>query len=233
MKTVQAYAAALRQALTWLAAQAGTLKQLVTALADTAQQVRLSRPSIGARAPHAVTTASYDTRWLSLVLDLKDGRGRQAVLSRTQRVRFLRGDGAIVRELVWGEGDQLVRYRARGARRVGTRAEGSKRVVLLDPEQPPAVGDELTVSSRRTLRDAFGGRDEYCEAFLERPTGRLDIIVTFPRERPPRAAQLVAATTEQVVRTLRARYSADGRAVLHCRLRNPKTGVTYSLRWSW
>jgi hypothetical protein len=105
--------------------------------------------------------------------------------------------------------------------------------VLLDPDRRPARGDRLTISSRRTIRGGFGEREEYCEALLERPTGRLDFTVRFPRSRPPRQAMLVVAATEQVLRTLRRRYGPDGRAVLRCRLLKPAAGTTYSLRWVW
>jgi hypothetical protein len=44
---------------------------------------------------------------------------------------------------------------------------------------------------------------------------------------------LVLAATETVVRRLRIRYRADGRAVLRCRLRQPVPAAVYSIRWTW
>jgi hypothetical protein len=204
-----------------LAAGAALLRELRLAL-ETLTRWRRRPP-----------TAAYETLSLALELELLDPRGERAVLRRRQRLRFLRDGAAIVRELVWGDGEQLVRYQAQGARRLGVRAEGSKRAVLLDPAAHPAAGDQLTITSRRTIRGGFLGRQEYCEVYLERPTGRLEFTIIFPATRPPLTAQLVRATTEAVVRQLPLRYRADGRAVVRCRLQRPDPATTYSVRWAW
>jgi hypothetical protein len=179
------------------------------------------------------TAGAYETVWLDLAFDIADPRGERVVLTRRQRVRLLRPGHVTVRELVWGEGEPLVRYQARGAQRVGERFEGSKRAVLLDLDAPSPAGNCVTITSRRTMRRAFLAAEEYCEAFLERPTGRLSFTVRFPATRPPRRARLVAATTEQVLRLVPLRYAADGRPVLRCRIQQPAIGTVYSLRWSW
>jgi hypothetical protein len=209
------------------------LAPLLEAVAHVARELRLIVSALRRRVRPVWPPMPYETLWLELVLDLDDPRGERAVLTRRQGVRFLSQGGAVVRELVWGEGEQLVRYHARGARRLAVRPEGSKRAVLLDPDRRPAVGDRLTIESRRTIRGGFRGRSEYCEAYLERPTGRVDLTIIFPAAHPPTRAQLVRATTETVLRLVPVRYRADGRAVLRCRLRHPDPATTYSLRWSW
>jgi hypothetical protein len=186
---------------------------------------------VGLRRPRS--PLGYETVSLALVLELHDTRGERAVLRRRQRVRFLGDGAAVVRELLWGEGDQLVRYQAHGARRLGVRVEGSKRAVLLDPHTRPSPGDRLTIESRRSIRGGFTRRQEYCEAVLERPTGRLELTVLFPPHRPPTTAQLVQAPSERVLRRLHVRFRADGRAVVRCRLQQPVVGTTFSLRWTW
>ncbi len=207
------------------------IAQLLHAAAVLARELRPLLTAVLGWRPRPA--AAYETVSLALVLELVDARGERAVLHRRQRVRFLGNGGAVVRELLWGEGEQLVRYQAHGARRIGVRAEGSKRAVLLDPDGHPAPGDRRTIESRRTIRGGFTRRQEYCEAFLERPTGSVELTVVFPPKRPPTTAQLVQAPSERVLRRLPVRYRADGRAVLRCRLRQPQPGTTYSLRWAW
>jgi hypothetical protein len=138
-----------------------------------------------------------------------------------------------VRDVVWGDGQLVARYTARGARRAGERFEGSKRAILLDPLAVAIPGSCTTITSRRTLRDAFLSVDEYCEGLVERSTGRLDLEVRFPPARPPRGARLVSAATERLVQLVPVRYGEDGRPLLRCRIRKPAIGIVYSLRWSW
>lgn len=190
--------------------------------ADRCRTSRLAEPA-----------QAYETVCLDLSLVLEDALGERATLTRRQRLRFPKGRASLVRELVWGEGQQLIRYQAKGARRVALRAEGSKRAVLLEPVAAATLGRAVTITSRRSIQGGFAAPEEYCEALLERPTGRVRFDVLFPLSRPPRAAWLVCAAPETVLRSVPVRYGAGGRARLRCSVRSPLVGMTYSLRWSW
>lgn len=177
--------------------------------------------------------SAYTTQSLDLLLDLADPTGERAVLTRRQRVVFTPSAERVVRELVWGEGQQLGRYQARGADRIGVRPAGSRAAVLLRPHASRTRSGVVTMSSRRLIRHGFRASNEYCEALLERPAGPIRFTVLFPRTRPPRQAELVLAASETVLRTVPVRYRADGRAVLRCCLTRPRPAALYSLRWSW
>ena len=41
------------------------------------------------------------------------------------------------------------------------------------------------------------------------------------------------AFREQVLRTVRARYDAKGRATLRCRIAKPAPATPYRLQWTW
>jgi hypothetical protein len=206
---------------------------LLNAIPAVLRELRLAGVALLEHFGKKPTPGPYETLWLELTLDLTDAHGERAILTRRQTVRFHGLNSALVRELVWGEGDQLVRYTAVGARRLAVRAEGSKRAVLLSPDGRPRPGDRLTITSRRTIRGGFRGAEEYCEAMLERPTKRLRFTVVFPLGRPPKTSRLVLATTETMVRQFRPRYRADGRAVVHCQVQDPMPATVYSVRWSW
>lgn len=233
MDNLQAFVLAVHQRLGWLRGQADALNGLVTAVAGVVRQLRTAGGALFGPRQSNRPALSYETLWLDLTFDIADARGERVVLTRRQRVRLLRPGQVTVRELFWGEGEPLVGYRARGAQRVGERFEGSKRAVLLDLDTPPRPGSCATITSRRTMRRAFLRAEEYCEAFLERPTGRLSVTVRFPATRPPRRSRLVAATSEEVLRRVPVRYGADGRPVLRCRVLKPASGTIYSLRWAW
>lgn len=138
------------------------LQSLAGLFKDAGNAVRALRTAagtvVGGRTEHP--DGAYTTLWLALELDIADVHGERAVLTRRQRVQFRSAEAALVRELVWGEGGQLARYAARGAQRAGLRAEGSKRAVLLLPDQHPAAGHRVTITSRRTIQGGFRQREE-------------------------------------------------------------------------
>src|SRR5436305_14524111 len=105
--------------------QPGALPALLNAIPAVLRELRLALTTTLEHFGKKPPATAYETLWLELVLDIADLQGARAVLTRRQSIRFHALDGAVVRELVWGEGDQLVRYTAAGARRLAVRAEGS------------------------------------------------------------------------------------------------------------
>ena len=202
------------------------VQQVVTLLTALMRAVATAVPAVHPTLP-------YETRALALRLEISDAQGDHAVLRRDQQIRVRTGDGLVLREVIWGEGRQLARYRVQGARRLGVRREGAQQALLLDPDQPASAGRTVTVRSRRTIRGGFRQQEEYCATLLERPTDQLAITVVFPAERPPRNAQLVGGLPQRVLRRVAVRYQADGRARLACRLHRPAVAIPYRLEWTW
>ena len=91
---------------------------------------------------------------------------------------------------VWGEGERVRRLSVDGARRLGSRPEGSRDVLLLGLDRRPGVLSTATLKARRLITGGFTKRKEYFEVSVERPTKSLSLRVLFPRNRPPRDAYL-------------------------------------------
>jgi hypothetical protein len=175
----------------------------------------------------------YENLRLELTWDIHDSTGNRAVLGRRQRIQFLAPDVGAVRDLVWGDGEQVSRYRTRGARRVFARREGSRLALLLGIDHRPMKGECATITSRRLIEGGFLASSEYCEAIVERPTRYLGLTVHFPRTRPPCAAHLVSSEPGEPQRKLPVRYDDHGRPFLRWSCRGPTQERLYSLRWSW
>lgn len=139
----------------------------------------------------------------------------------------------VVRDVVWGEGSQLARYYARGARRLLVRSEGSRQAVLLGPTNRPGAGASVMLTSKRVIEDGFLAASEYCEVMVERPTRRLVVTVIFPPGRPPKETRLATMPRGARDQRVAVRYAADGRAYVRWNRLKPSVNCTYSLRWSW
>src|SRR3972149_5188898 len=118
-------------------------------------------------------SVSYENLSLDYVFDIRDPKGKRAVIRRTQRVRFRADDAGVIRDLVWGEGDALAGYSVVGAMCVGVRQEGSRRAVLLGLPRKPSRGDEAVVATTRSVRDPVIGQMGYAESYVERRTQKL------------------------------------------------------------
>jgi hypothetical protein len=175
----------------------------------------------------------YENFSLDLALDIRDVAGRRAILHRHQRVRFLVRDVDVIRDLVWGDGNQVARYAVIGGRRLSVTKEGSKRVILLGLPRTRLTHRQAQMRSRRIIEGGLTSTTEYLETMVERPTGRLALKVQFPVGRPPKEAYLVTSPPEERVKKAPVRCAADGRAYVTWRQRKPDLFRTYGIRWSW
>jgi hypothetical protein len=175
----------------------------------------------------------YENLRLTIVLDIRDRDGSHAILSRQQRVRFLVPDTGVIRDLVWGEGDQFAHYHSPHVKRLMVRPEGSRSALMLGLSHRPAKGEQASIHSRRVIEGALSQSMEYCEMLVERPTRYLALTVLFPRSRPPHSARVVIAHAAESVRRVSVRYGSGGRPYLRWSCRSPVVDTLYSLRWSW
>jgi hypothetical protein len=106
---------------------ADVLDNLVALTSTLAQLVGQGRALVAATARvfrGRTLSTSYESLRLDFVLDIQDAGGRRAILERYQQVRFLTAESGVVRDLVWGEGNPLLRYTASGARRLAVQLDG-------------------------------------------------------------------------------------------------------------
>src|SRR3712207_3385467 len=94
------------------------ITDLLTATTNLLRELRLLGAAVAGHFGRWAPTVACETLWLDVVLDLTDAQGERAVITRRQRVRVLAPGGVVVRELVWGEGEQCARYTVRGAQRL-------------------------------------------------------------------------------------------------------------------
>src|SRR3990172_296321 len=145
-----------------LAGLLSTLQLLAQAVEQMTKATR-KLSSLGLFPP----SVSYENLSLDYVFDIRDPKGKRAVIRRTQRVKFRADDAGVIRDLVWGEGDPLAGYSVVGATCAGVRQEGSRRAVLLALPRKPSRGDEALVATSRTVRDPVTGPTGYAESYVE------------------------------------------------------------------
>jgi hypothetical protein len=181
----------------------------------------------------AAPSVDYTNDFIDEILEIRDTRGREAQLTKRQRVRITNDGGAVLRDVVWGTGRPLARYMVRGARKLGLIEEGTRRTVLLRIEPPPSQGQTHNVRVQRLVKGAFIDDTNYFELLAERPTRRMSLRILFPRGRPPKTAHLVLSPAERTLKPLRVRYTKNRQPYLSWRAEDPQMMTAYSLRWAW
>lgn len=176
---------------------------------------------------------SYENLRFDLSLTIHDAVGRGATLRRIQSVRFRTAEAGIVRDVAWGEGEQLADYCVSGADLVGVRNEGPNQVALLDIHRRPATNERAELAIDRFIKDGFLQSREYIEAELERPTKLLRLKVAFPRGCTPRAARIELSPPSRSSVAVPVELGPNGRPELSWSTKHPLQNTRYRLVWSW
>lgn len=212
----------IKEMVTLAGSLLSALKQLPALIGQLAASVRDLRSMV-----------SYENVRLEALVDILDNRGHRALVTRTQRVKFLTPDAGVIRELIWGDGETLASYSVEGARLLCIKREGSKQVALLAVDGQANKGAQATVTTRRLIRKALNSHDAYAEMLVERPTRRVALKVLFPLGRPPHKAYLTTLPPDAKQEKVNVRYGASGRPFLAWKKLEPDLYKNYSLRWQW
>lgn len=168
-------------------------------------------------------------------LELKDTKGRKAVFSKQQRVRFLQNKIIAYHDKAWGDGEIFADYRCSPGEPVDRYQEGHRTHVLISLRETKNRGDVEEFNIVRTIKDGFTKPIEHFQIDIDHTTRRLSFSVVFPHKRPPKDVALIeqnAARTRPLGPEHR-RTLPDGRVKVTWRTEKPRLFEGYILRWEW
>ena len=174
----------------------------------------------------------YEVKDYQAGLEVLDAKGKRAIYTKRERLRFLRNNVTSLYDYGWGTGEAFASHRVHPGRIVERQKIGSRHRSLVVFPQPKHAGDEMTLSVRRLWKNTLTGHNGWVEMEVYYPTRRARLSVTLPRSRPVRSARLVE-TRRQFSLPSRATTISDGRQKLQWSTTAPQVGDRYTLEWDW
>ena len=175
---------------------------------------------------------TYEVLEYEVVLELRDTRGRDAVYTKRERVRFLQ-ESSTFYDYGWGDGEAFASHRVKPGRIVERRQVGPRQRSLIALERPRGRGDLLTYVIRRHIKGGFCRPGEWwLEAEVYHRMHLLSLEIVLPASRMVRRADLVTQRSQATVPVTIERC-ADGRQRVYYSRRSPELGERYTLRWVW
>lgn len=177
----------------------------------------------------------YEVLEYESVLDLKDAKGRLALLSKSQQVRFLQNNIIAYQDQAWGDGDIFADYKCSPGKAVDRYREGHRYHILISLRQAKQRGDIEVFNISRKLRNGFAKSVEEWQTEINHPTKNLSVSVIFPRSRPPKRLYLIEQNQNRsIVLGPETRHRLpDGREKVTCRINSPQLFEAYILQWEW
>ena len=174
----------------------------------------------------------YEIKDYQAGLEVLDAKGKRAIYTKRERLRFLRNDVTSLYDYGWGTGEAFASHRVHPGRIVERQKIGSRHRSLVVLPQPKHAGDEMTLSVRRLWKNTLTGHNGWLEMEVYHPTRRARLSVTLPRSRPVRSARLVE-TRRRSSLPLQATTISDGRQRLQWSTTALQVGDRYTLEWDW
>lgn len=205
----------------------GILLQLLTWLGPTAQKYIDSLVQRLAKRPD-----DFEILDMKMALDVVDRRGRKAIYTKRERIRFLRDNIISIYDYGWGTGNTYASHRVKPGHVAERRQVGSRYRSLIILPEPQNRGDEMTFMVRRLWKGSLKGRPNWLEAEVHHKMKHLALSVTLPRGRRIQSSRLFDRKGP-VKPDPKVNVTAQGRQRVQARIAKPIVGNCYTLEWDW
>ena len=164
-----------------------------------------------------------------------DGHGKQAVLQKRLKVRFLQESVMAFQDYAWGDGSHFMDYRCSPGKMVDRWREGDRWNILISLQETKSKGDVETFHIEHKIHDAFTQGSEWCQVESRHRTKRLKLSVTFPKDRHCTAAQILVRSQHKTIELGPDHFDLlpDGRQLVTWETKNIKTFEVFTLKWNW
>lgn len=168
-------------------------------------------------------------------VELKDREGKQALIRKRERVRYLQDYIMTYQDQAWGDGKILLNYRCSPGVPVDHYQLGHKTYRLISLRGSRNKGDVDQFDIEWKMKNGFLKSSGYWGTSINHRTKRAKVEVVFPKDRPPHNATIFESNVQRG-RPLAAeeqRRLPDGRTVLVWEQVNPRVYEDYIVRWEW
>ena len=177
----------------------------------------------------------YEVLDYESTLELKDKRGKNAIVRKREKVRYLQDNIIAYQDQAWGDGVILIDYRCTPGKAVDQYQPGSKTYILISLREVKHKGDIDNFNIEWGVKDGFLREKELWETEIRHRTRHLKTHVIFPKSRSPYKVSIMEG--------LRQRSSnlgknamvqlPDGRWIVSWETQHPRLYERYSLQWEW
>ena len=177
----------------------------------------------------------YEILDYDATLEIQDSKGKKAVLTRREVIRFLQDNVVAVHDHTWGDGQLFAKYQCQPGVPVDFYEDGSKHNVLISLRETKDRGDIVELWIERVVRDALLKKQEWFETEIDHLMRTLKLSIIFPRKRPCRRATLSQRSIGKTTLLAQNHFALlpDGKQKLTWGAKHPKLHDRYTIKWTW
>jgi hypothetical protein len=186
-------------------------------------------------------TKKYSRRGMYEVLDFQtkltihDPKGKNATLTKYEKVRFLQGNIIAYQDQAWGDGRILQNYRCSPGVPVDFYRTGYKTYVLISLRTLKNKGDITEFNFQWKMKDCFIKPTGFWGTDICQSTDHVRVQVVFPKSRPPKKAEVIEKNFRRtkVLGVNCIQQLPNEKWLLTWEHSHPSLYEQYILKWDW
>lgn len=181
----------------------------------------------------------YEIVTSELEWDLTAADGREAFVTKKNKVRFIQNNVLAIPDYIWGDGSTKSEYSCNVGQKVAEFQEGAKTCVVIVLDRMYKRDEELELEIKRTVRDAFMGTREWIEVKPLAGTPELTLNVLWPAGRSAERAELTIENERRNRRSVEQlgddsfHWGPGGRQQITRHFARPSPDERIRIEWSW
>ena len=180
--------------------------------------------------PGMYEVLNYETN-----LEILDDKGENAVLRKSEQVRFLQNNIIAYQDQAWGDGKILIDYQCSPGYPVDFYRSGYKTFILISLRGVKNKGDISNFKIKWGIKNGFLKGQGFWTTDINHQTSKIKVEVVFPENRPPRIVSMIESNTKRIDGINRDVITQlpDKRWLVSWEKENPRLNEQYILKWEW
>lgn len=177
----------------------------------------------------------YEVLEHDVVLELKDTKGKRALVRKRQKVRYLQNNIIAYQDQAWGDGRILINYHCTPGFEADRYESGHKTQILISLREVKEKEEEDEFNIEWEHLNGFLKSVEEWGSEISHRTKTLKLQVIFPKHRPPKQVFIVEHLRRRTtpVDPDSIRELPKGKWAAVWEIEKPRLHEQYGFKWNW
>lgn len=177
----------------------------------------------------------YEVLDYETTLELCDPEGKEARVTKKEKVRYLQNNVIAFQDQAWGDGKILLNYRCSPGTPVDRYRWGYKHHILISLGQVKSRGDIDEFQITWGIRGGFLSPIGFWGTEISHQTKRMTVHILFPQNRPPKRALLLEKNRQKTISLGKESIKRlrGGNLAIFWEKKAPRLYEQYILKWEW
>jgi len=177
----------------------------------------------------------YEVLNYESTLEILDPKGKQAIFTKKEILKFLQNNVIAIQDQAWGDGKILDDYQCSPGFPVDFYRSGHKTHILISLRDVKQKGDQINKNIQWNIRSGFLKPNGYWATDINHYTRKMKVTILFPKERPPIRVVMVESNRKKSKELQKdaLTHLPDKRWQVTWEKSNPSLNEHYILKWEW